>query len=200
MPRSTGKYAAVIGHLPRLVQEGPYQEKVNQRKYDILNREEGVKEFFEVVDEVREELKAAVQTLMSVNHKLSLIKALSPSTAAAVWAELRGVEETIEESASETRLNLEALKQILIDAYEREDVSSLKLVTGDTVRTQYEPYAKVIDKDLHRQWAMDNGLKRSLSLPWQTTNALTKELLLKAQPAPAGVEATSNVKVVLTRG
>lgn len=200
MPRSTGKYAAVIGHLPRLVQEGPYQDKVNTRKYEIVNREENVKEFFEIVDETRDELKEAVRLLMNINNKLTLIKAVSPSSAAAVWSELRGIEETIEEAASETRLNLEALKQILIDRYETEDISSLRLVTGDTVRTQPEPYAKVVDKDLHRKWAMEQGLERSLSLPWQTTNALTKELLLKGQPAPAGVEATVNTKVILTRG
>lgn len=200
MARRTGKYAGILGKLPKFVDDTPYQDKVNERKREMLEvPDEAVVSHETAEEEVRELMKGVVDSLAKVNSILARTRPLSASGYARTFAELRGVEEILAEWTSETNLNLEALKQLMESAYENEDVSSLRLANGDTVRSQPEPYSKVVDKDAFRQWAIKEGLERSLQLPWQTTNALTKERLLKGLPEPTGVTATVKTKWVLTR-
>jgi phage host-nuclease inhibitor protein Gam len=65
---------------------------------------------------------------------------------------------------------------------------------------QYEPQAKVVDRDKFLEWCKREGLERQLMLPWQTTNKLTKDALLAGQPEPDGVTAESRVKFVFAKG
>jgi len=67
------------------------------------------------------------------------------------------------------------------------------------VRTQWEPYAKVEDKELYRLWCIAEGLEKSLCLPWQSTNSVTKERLLAGLPVPKGIIAHAKSTIVLTR-
>jgi hypothetical protein len=96
-------------------------------------------------------------------------------------------------------LLLEAYQQLLTEEYEIEGVDSLAIDGFGTVRTQPEPYAQVEDRDKFRQWCIEAGLERSLALPWQTTNALTKQRLMEGLPEPDGVKATVKTKIVFTK-
>jgi len=46
-------------------------------------------------------------------------------------------------------------------------------------------------------WCVAEGLERQMSLPWQTTNSLTKARLLEGEPEPDGVTCYAKTKVRL---
>jgi hypothetical protein len=123
---------------------------------------------------------------------------LPASTLAKDYTEIRIEIDTLEGMLSKTNMRLEAVTQMMINQFEVEDVSSLR-ITGASIRTQVEPYAQVKDKAAFRKWCIANGLEESLSLPWPSTNSITKERLLAGLPEPDGVEAYQKTKVVLTR-
>jgi len=121
------------------------------------------------------------------------------SALAARYAVARKVKARVEEDEAEVNLEIEALRQLIVDQYEAEGVASIKLEDGESVWVQHEPYAQVVDRDAHRKWAVDNGLERQLALPWPTTNALTKAALEAGQPEPAGVQTFSRPKLILRK-
>jgi hypothetical protein len=125
---------------------------------------------------------------------------LHASHLAKSYAKIRLEKEDIEEDLSEVNLRLTAVSQLLTDQYEVESTSTVKLEDGTSVGVQLEPNAQVQDRDALRKWAIESGLERSLQLPWQTTNALTKERLLQGLPEPDGVLAHVRAKIVFKRG
>lgn len=90
---------------------------------------------------------------------------------------------------------IEALTQLLADRFDNEGLGSLKLENGTNISIWHEPYAQVEDREKFRLWCLRNGLEKSLMLPWQTTNSLTKERLLLGDPEPDGVTCFSKVKI-----
>ncbi len=107
----------------------------------------------------------------------------------------------VEEKAAELeeiKTRLTAVMLIMNEQYEAEDASSITLKGVGAIRVQPEPHAIVIDKELHRRWAVDNGYEDSMVLPWGTTNRITKELLLNGKSEPSGVEAFMRPKVIFT--
>lgn len=115
------------------------------------------------------------------------------------YVSLRAEKSEHEETLSTINLLLEAYKQLIADTYEEKRISSMKLRTGSSVRIQLEPKAVVEDRDVFREWCIANGLERSLALPWQTANSLTKEKLLGGEPEPDGIHAYIYTKIVLTK-
>lgn len=136
------------------------------------------------------------------NKKTEIIE--SGKTTAAALAEeyvlMRGLKKEQDEITKAYNLRLEALKQLLCDVYEVQGIHSMKLQSGGSIRTQVEPYASVEDRDAVRQWAVDSGLERSLTLPWMTLNSYTKERLLNGDPAPPGVKVFCLTKLIYTKG
>lgn len=124
----------------------------------------------------------------------------SSSEIANEYVLLRGEEDNLEEQLSVLRLRKAAVEQLLVDRFEHDDVSSIKLTSGHSVSVQVEPYAQVVDKDALREWAKTNGLERSLTLPWQTVNALAKERLLAGDAEPEGTKVFARTKLVLRKG
>lgn len=108
----------------------------------------------------------------------------------------------LEGHVSNVNLLIEAHAQIMADQFEVEGTKSLTLDDdiGGTIRVQYEPQAKVVDRDAFRQWCIDEGLERQLMLPWMTTNMLTKQRLLGGEAEPPGVTAEARAKFVYTKG
>jgi len=90
---------------------------------------------------------------------------------------------------------IEALTQLLADRFDNEGLGSIKLENGTNISIWHEPYAQVEDRETFRLWCINNGLEKSLALPWQTTNSLTKERLLHGEPEPDGVTCFSKVKI-----
>ena len=194
----TGKYAGIIDKLPRLLKEEPArQDQLNAVKTSILSSgEDGV---------TWEEIESH---LAIIRHEYAIIADMLLRSAgsrryASVFARvhrwLRMVKSIFEEQEKDIQLLLDANNQLLFDQYEVEGTSTIKLSTGDSVRVQVEPYSKVMDRDALRVWAMRNGLERSLALPWQTTNAITKERLVNGRPEPDGVVAHATYKIVWTK-
>ena len=123
---------------------------------------------------------------------------LSPAAIASEVVGLRAKKASKESELSEINLLLEAHHQLLIDVYDEAGVENLKLASGHSVRTQVEPNAVVKDKEVYRKWCLNNGFGELMSLPWQTTNSLTKERLEEGNPEPDGIEIFSRTKVILT--
>ena len=196
------KYAAVMANLERFTGGEPaYQEKVEAVKAEILNRKE---EFgYEQVSrsEVEERLEALSRDLGAL-YDLMIASPAGKRQAVALaeaYRQCRLVKDALDKATADTELLLEAYTKLLVDQYEVEGVMSLKLVTGESISDQPEPYAQVEDRDAFRQWCLDNGLERSLMLPWQTTNALTKDRLLNGLSEPDGVKAFVKHKMVLRK-
>lgn len=116
------------------------------------------------------------------------------------YAEIRREKNALEDQVSELNLQLTAVEQLMVDQYEVEGTTSLKLDTGESVAVQIEPYASVQDKDKFRQWCIAEGLENLMSIPWSTTNSLVKQRLLDGQPEPPGVTAYARSKIVLRKG
>lgn len=147
----------------------------------------------------------------SYQAKVDKVKADIPQADAATlskaYAALRKLRDDVEDELSAVNLQIEAYTQLLVasqdageegwGAYGASD-NTLRLVTGDKVEIRKEPYAVVKDKEAHRAWAIAQGLDRLLSLPWQTTNSLAKELLMKGEQPPDGVEVFGRSKIVFT--
>jgi hypothetical protein len=118
------------------------------------------------------------------------------------FRELRQRKKDLAKQLSDLNVIIEAHTQILVEQFEVEGVSSMRfsLDADDKrlIRVQSEPYAQVTDRDVHRKWAIDNGLERSLMLPWQTTNALAKERLLAGEPEPDGVTVFVKDKIIMS--
>ena len=124
---------------------------------------------------------------------------LSPSTIAQTVATLREKKAQWEAQLATVQLQLEAHHQMLIDIFDEAGLDSLKLKSGQSVRTQIEPYAAVKDKVVFKEWCHSNGYSDLMTLPWQTTNSITKDRLQEGEPEPDGVEVYARTKVVLSK-
>jgi len=96
-------------------------------------------------------------------------------------------------------LRITAVEETLWSKFEDEEITSLKLKNGRTVRVEVAPVAKVIDKLSLAQWVRDNGLERLLSLHASTVTSLSNERLLAGEPLPSGVELKTRTKTVYTK-
>jgi hypothetical protein len=113
------------------------------------------------------------------------------------YAALRSEKEIVDETRSAIQLKIDAVAQMLIDQYETEGTTMLRLDSGQKVGLQYEPTAKVEDREKFRLWCIANGLERSLQLHSSTTISLVKERLLAGEPEPDGIVATARTTVKL---
>lgn len=115
------------------------------------------------------------------------------------YVNLRSQEDELNEQLKEIRLRKAAVEQMLLDKMEDNGLDSMRLATGQSVSAQPEPYAQVVDRDALLSWVKANGLERSLTLPWQTVNSLTKERLMNGDSEPDGVTVFNKAKLVLRK-
>ena len=171
MAKSRSKYRKVLEGKPvHLGTDDAYQEKVNKEK-----------------DRIREMLTAGGATL-------------SASRLARLVSKQRLKISGIEAVLYDANLSLEAAQQMLVEQFDVDDVISLRLDNGGSVRVQPEPYAKVEDKAALRKWCDENGLSDQLALPWPSLNSIVKERLLDGQPEPTGTSVWIRNKVVVEHG
>lgn len=172
------KYESIIPSLPSYIPEDPqelaHQQRVDAIKLEIINDPEISK---------------------------------SPVSLAQEYADLRLAKDNLEEQLKAIQISLDAYAQMLLDSNSAGDSewgqygvlkTTMRLVSGDTIRVQHDPWARVFDKDANRKWAIKNGMERMLALPWQTINSITKECLIKAMPEPDGVKVWKKSKLVYT--
>lgn len=202
MAKSRSKYANIIDKLPRSFGTEPdYQQKVNATKTRILG-ESAEQTFYDTP--TIEKWSGEIHTELLELEKI-LVTAIGGtrygSDFTRMYRDLRSIKDMLEGHVSNINLLIEAFSQLIANQFEAEGTSSLTLDdTGDNVRVQLEPQAKVTDRDTFREWCIKEGLERSLMLPWQTTNKITKDRLLAGDSEPDGVSAEARVKLVLTKG
>lgn len=182
-----GKYSGVVDKLPRLASEEPaYQEKINALK-EVISSEPDFQRHASALARMYIDTRTGLAP-ESLNQEAreSLIVALG--------------KEGLQELLSECQMRLTAIEQMLVEQYEVEDTTSLRLDTGASVAVQLEPYAQVRDRETYRLWCIKEGFAPIMTVPWQTTNTETKRRLLAGEPPPPGVEAYAHPKIVLRRG
>jgi len=162
-----GKYSNVIDNLPKA--------RATKAEYDGSDYQSRV-------DEVK---------------PLILAQSKTSSELAMVIRELRETKDSLDKELSQVNLKLEAVAQLLIDAYEADDIESIKLGDGVSISVQSEPQIRILDRSLFRQWCIANGFEEEMVLPYQTSNAIVKERLLEGQPEPEGVTTIARHKIVV---
>jgi uncharacterized protein YhaN len=145
----TGKWAHLIGKLPKLNEEDPKDQEIIEKL-----KEKMINEHMEAQKEPPT-LGYLVEKYMDARH----------------------YKETLERELKDTELEISAILQMVEVAYEAQGIRSLRLPDGSSLGFHYEPKAVVIDPAAHRRWAIQNGLAEELTLPWSKTNSLLKKAL-----------------------
>jgi len=133
-------------------------------------------------------------------RKRELGELLSPAVLAHEYRVVRRSKDELDDQMKVKNIEVAAIEQLLWDAYEGAGVTSVKLEDGSSVSVQVEPVASVKDHDALRTWAVANGHERSLTMPWQTVNAVAKQRLLDGEPSPDGVDLAVRTKTILRKG
>ena len=123
----------------------------------------------------------------------------SSADLARLYTEARDEKDDLEEELKGVNGRIQAIQELLIESFEADDISAVRTANGYLVSTKYEPYASVKDKETFKKWVIDNGYENLLTLPWQTTNAISKTLLESGEAAPDGVEVYLKPGLRLTR-
>ena len=113
---------------------------------------------------------------------------------------IRAEKDAAKDALSEINVRLVAVEQILIDAFETVGVTSIRLESGESISTQIKPWARIDNKQAFRDWCLKNGYRDSLTLPWQTTNALVADRLSEGLPEPDGISTYKQTAVILRKG
>ena len=181
-----GKYSSVTPRLPKLATEEPsYQEKINETKREIIADPEFQQHASTLAKMYTDLRRGTAPDSLDHDDRKALITALG--------------KEGLQELLSECSLQLTAVEQLLIEQYENESTTSLKLETGESISIQVEPYASVQDKETYRLWCLEEGFEHLMTVPWTTTNSETKRRLLEGLPPPPGVAAFAVSKIVLRK-
>lgn len=163
-----GKYAGVTSKLPRMPQGAGEDGDVSRS-----------------------------EKLKLVETEIALRVSMKSSALAREFAEIRAEKEAAERILSEIQLRLDAVVNLMVEQFEAEGLSSVRLDTGRLVSIGYEPYAQVVDKEAFRRWCIAHGLERSLQLWPSTTQKLVKDMLLAGDPEPDGIQTFSKPKIRL---
>jgi hypothetical protein len=166
-----GKWTAIIDDLPKY-------ERVELRNPVYRQR----------VDDRKREI---VKELGEAAYDLSVL--------ANSYIFARKEKKRVEKELKQVDLDLEAVSQLFEDRLDVQQITGVKLESGDAIRVQSEPHSEVEEKDKVLDWWVKQGLTRSLQIPWQSFNALMKTRLEKGEPIPEGVKVMSKSKFVWTK-
>lgn len=193
-----GKYAAITDKLPKLpLVEPERQDIVNAVVQQILSKDAVTLDTSPttvqlILDDLDEQFKHLHEIVIHMTGGKRWASEL-----AAAYAQLRDIQDRLDNWARDLNLIADAYTMLMADQMENEGLSSLRLASGRLISTYPEPYTRVEDRDLFQQWCIDQGLLRQMMLPWQTTNMLTKKLLVDGQPEPPGTTVWSKTVIRL---
>lgn len=154
-----------------------------------LPRMIGVKpSYYDKVNALREEIEADPEFQRQAG------------TIGETYAALRREAEVVTSQLSDIKLRLTAVMLIMLDQYEVECVTGMTMRNGDKVRWNPEPHLIVTDKEVFRQWCLQNELERDMVLPWGKANKLVKDMLIDGRGEPPGAECYMRPKVNFTKG
>lgn len=97
------------------------------------------------------------------------------------------------------QVQLDACSELLVDQFEADGITSLKLEDGSSVRVDVKPYPVTKDREVFRQWCIDDGLQKEMHLAWPTMSSLMCNMLLAGEDIPPGLEAFMKDKIVFTK-
>jgi hypothetical protein len=121
------------------------------------------------------------------------------------FKELRAEQSRLMDELSEVNLELAAYTQLLVDSQTDGaegwgqyggSKNTLRLITGDVIRVQPEPYTTIVDQEALRRFFIAEGLENLLTPHPQTVNANNKERLLHGQPELPGTKVWCKPKIV----
>lgn len=194
-----GKYAGVIGKLPKFPNVAPERADVIDALRNIILAPPAEGEEILGADErdaLINSLQRDFRRLLELEKRTTAGKPWAASFTRA-YVEMRDIDNLLKAWDSAVSLLLETYQALMCDQMENEGIKSMKLPSGQPVSTWEEPYATVEDREEYRQWCIKNGLERSMMLPWPTTNAMAKERLILGQEPQDGVKIWSKTKVRL---
>lgn len=117
------------------------------------------------------------------------------------YAAVRREKDSITAQLSECQVRLDAVFQLMCDAYEAEGTTSLTLGNGDAVRIQPKIYVGFPDPEAFRLWCLqDEDLKRKMVLHPSTASSLVSQMLLDGAAEPPGAKASFVDQAVFTKG
>ena len=119
----------------------------------------------------------------------------SASHFAQQYASVRKEKDELKNKLSEVQVRLEAYTQLLIQQYEDEDISNLRLASGESVTTMPEPYCVIENRDEFRDWCINHGYQTLMTLPWQTANSELKDRLTRGENEMPGTRAYFRTKI-----
>lgn len=131
-----------------------------------------------------------------VNAAKTEFSGLGPTPLAETYLKLRNERDEMEKVRSKLDCRIVALEQLITDSFEANGLEMVRLQGGGSVATEVEPYAAIEDPVAVRQWVVERGLESRLTLPWQTLNSETKDMLLSEGKVPPGVKLFVRTKVV----
>lgn len=197
-----GKYTQILeGKAKWFGSDASQQEKVQEFRTELSaafekrERSAELPKFVEYTDKYR----LAGEAIQALSDAMTFDEPPTPTRLAALYIEARTANEAVESLFKRSSRLLEAVEQMLSDAYDAEDVANLGLTSGDKIRIDKEPHLVVSDKEKFRKWCVENGLEQKLELHWGTANALLKERLSNGFTEMDGCEFRSKDKFVWTK-
>lgn len=188
-----GKYSSIVAELPTL----PPEDLSTQAKIDELKNE--------LRPKYVQQPEALVQAYEAARYGTSTVASLGTEFPRTL-IELLG-KEGLKELLSEAQKKVTAFEQLMVESLDQDEPgwgtygaspTMLRLPNGGSVNIQYEPVGRVEEPEVFRQWVIDNGLERELTLPWQRRESLVKERALEGESTP-GIRLFTRPKVVFKR-
>lgn len=202
MAKKGGKYASVIGKLPAMGIDPSRRDAVAKAQDQIKEPPAGDEDTDgAIARHLVEEIRERVHLLVHYKKRQTAGRPWASEYARA-YAECRGIRESlIAEFDGAFSLLIEAYQWLMTEQMEVEGTTAITLANGQPVHTYQEPQAKVEDPAAFLAWCMrEPDLRSKLTLPWATTNALTKARLLNGEPEPDGVTIWAKTVVRLGSG
>jgi hypothetical protein len=116
------------------------------------------------------------------------------------YAEVRRAMDKIKEEKTSIQVKIDGLTEMIVDSFEEEGVTSLKLEGGDTVRVDVKPIPGMKDREKFRLWCLEQGFEKEMHLHYMTAQSLVCQMLLEGKPEPPGVEAFMGDTIKFTKG
>lgn len=193
-----GKYAHVIDKLPKM-------SMVSDEHYEIV---EVIKKQIRTASDPEEltDVSGLLDIIDShVKDLTILLKLAAPGNARAseyakVYSAIRRIKNQFSTWESNFNLLLEAYTALMVEQFEEEGVTSLRLSNGGLVSTHEEPYASVKDKEAFRLWCLKQGMERDMHLHPSKMQSLTREMLLEGAEEAPGITVWAKTKVRLSQG
>jgi len=123
----------------------------------------------------------------------------SASYMASVYADIRLEKAAVEAVLKEVQVRLDAIEELMVDQYEAEGLTFLRLDDGMSVGINIEPVAVVEDPEAFRLWCLANGYEKRMVLHSSTTQSVVKERLMEGEPEPDGVTSYARPKITLRK-